>query len=119
MHSVWLALVVPVMFFLIWGFAQMRLRQIWLISLALASVIIVGFVGLDLQQHFASGGASNGIFQRVVFRIVSATDFPLFAVWIGSLINVVCCGWMRGSSTDQSPDQTSNTADPETFTLAG
>jgi len=121
MHSVWLGLVVPIMFFLIWGFPQMRARRIWLVCLAVVSALIIGFAGFDLQQYLAGGGASADSFRRVFFKIVTMTDLPLVAAWIGSLINVVACRWMVSSPVDHANDQTADTTEPEpeTFTLVG
>lgn len=85
----------------------MRSRRIWLVCLAVASLVIVGFTGFDLQQYLAGGGAVGDSFQRVIYKIVTTADLPLVAVWIGSAINVVGCGWMSGSGLGSSVDSTS------------
>ena len=102
MHSLWLGLVVPIMVFLVWAYPSMRARLIWLICLAVTSLAVVGFLGFDLQQHLAGGGAVGDSFRRLVYKIATMNDFPLFAVWIGSVINIFCCGWMSVLSANSS-----------------
>ena len=93
------------MVFLVWAYPAMRARLIWLICLAITSVAVVGFVGFDLQQYLAGGGVVGDSFRRVCYKIATTTDFPLFAVWIGSVINFFCCRWMSDSSADSSSSQ--------------
>ncbi len=104
MHSVWLGLVVPIMFLLIWAYPVLRARRIWLICLAVVSLVIAGFAGFDLQQYLAGGGATGDSFRRVIYKLVTMTDLPLVALWIGSVVNVLCCSWMSrsGASADSS-----------------
>jgi len=97
----------------------MRLGRIWLVCLAVVSLGIAIFAGVDLQQYLWGGGASADSFQRVFYTVITSTDFPMIAVWVGSVINVVCCRWLFGSSTDQAQDPIPAAAESETFTLAG
>ena len=76
-----------------------------MICLAVSSAAIVGLVGFNLQQHLSGGGASADSFLVVVHSIFSMTDFPLIAAWIGSIVNVFCCGWMSSSSGSEASGQ--------------
>lgn len=60
--------------------------------------------GLDLQQFLAEGGSTDGIFRRIAFKIVTATDLPLVAIAIGSMVNFLCCFWVTKSSSQQDPE---------------
>ena len=100
MHSVWLGLVVPIMVFLVWAYPALRARRIWLICLVVASLAIAGLIGFDLQQSLARGGKSGASFQQGIYTILTMTDLPLIAFWIGSVVNVLCCSWMSQTTAD-------------------
>ena len=69
------------------------------------SLVIAGLIGLDLRQYLAVGGASADSHMRVIHKIVTSTDLPLVAIWIGSVVNVVCCRWFAASADQEALDQ--------------
>jgi len=113
MHSVWLGLTLPIMIFLIWGFPAMRSRRIWSGCLALALVGIGVVAGLDLQQYLATGGEAGESLSRIAFKIVTSTDLPLVAISIGSIVNFLCCCFLRTDSRGQRIDPESTSREPE------
>jgi len=104
MHSVWLGVALPIMIFLIWGFPVMRSRRIWLGCLALALVGIAVVAGLDLQQYLAKGGEAGESLSRIAFKIATTTDLPLVAISIGSIVNFLCCCFLRTDSHGKPVD---------------
>jgi len=91
----------------------MRSRRIWLACLTLASVGIAVVAGLDLQQYLAKGGATGDSFRRILYKLATATDLPLIAIAIGSLVNFFCCFWVTKSSSQQDPESVNPELEPQ------
>ncbi len=73
-----------------------------MVCAGLAVVALAVLAGLDLRQHLAQGGAPSDNFKRVFYRIVTATDFPMVAILVGSIVNLCCCSFRAGKISEVS-----------------
>ena len=98
MHTIWLSIFVPIMFFLIWGIPEFRRRSIWIASIALTTIAIAAFLGFKLQL-FTAGGSTDQLLQKGLFTLVSSTDLPLLAILVGGVVNFFSCWFLpKGTS---------------------
>ena len=99
MHLIWISLVVPGMLFVAWGFPDARRRSIWWMCLAIALFGGVAWVGFDLTLYLSGGGKNT--LMRLVYAMIMSTDFPIVAMTIGSVLNLVICRNAKSSQTQK------------------
>ena len=94
--------------------------KIWKLIFAMVTAIVVMMVASDVvmfclteTKHFAA----QPIIMRALFRLITAVDFPLTQLWIGSLIGFLIC--RRGASRPVSATAQTQSLPEETLeTLA-
>ena len=90
--------------FVVWTIPKSRNPRIWLICLGVATLGLLGVIGIDLFDYNAFKGPMDKSFNRAVFAVIMSTDWPLVALVIGSIINwTISKRALKANKTNAAP----------------
>lgn len=111
MHSIWLSVLVPSLFLIVWGFPKTRQLKIWLIGIAVSLIGLALMVGSDVNQFLANGGKASHWWRRAILGVLKFIDVPIFAMLVGCCVNLAF-SWRSSGSISQD-DLSDSNAGPE------
>ncbi len=92
MHAMWASLIIPLGLLIIWAINTAGDTTIWKVALTTLLFVLSGFVAYDLFNYlYFFEGEARFVVKRGMFRLVTATDFPIVQLSFAIAINWILC----------------------------